>query len=286
MTLDSREYSNKMTSDQDLIYDSDKSRWITIEEIKQIFNHKELIYQLVRRDIVTRYKRSTLGILWTMLNPLGTMIILTIVFSRFFNMRGVYPAYIITGLVAWNFFSQTLQFSLNTTLWGSDLYHKIYMPRTAFIISVTGGGLINLGFALVPMLLIFLVTNVKIQLSFLLLPVAILLLAMFTLGLSLLLSTAVVFFPDVAEFFPVLITAWLYLTPIIYPEELLQDFFHGLVLTLNPMYHLIKLFRDLVYGGFVPPWWEWLTAAAIASVMLAIGWKVFTNKSKLFGYYE
>ena len=151
-------------------------------------------------------------------------------------MRGVYPAYIITGLVAWNFFSQTMQFSLNTTLKGSDLYKKIYMPRTAFVISVVGGGLINFLFALVPMLLIFLVTKVSIQPSIMLMPVAILLLAMFTLGLSLLLSTTAVFFPDVAEFFPVLITAWLYLTPIIYPEELLQDFFHGLVLTLNPIY--------------------------------------------------
>lgn len=275
-----------MSLNHEVIYDSDKSRWISIEEVKDIVRHKEMIYQLVRRDIVTRYKRSYLGLLWTMLNPLGTMIILTIVFSRFFNMRGVYPAYIITGLVAWNFFSQTMQFSLNTTLKGSDLYKKIYMPRTAFVISVVGGGLINFLFALVPMLLIFLVTKVSIQPSILLMPVAILLLAMFTLGLSLLLSTTAVFFPDVAEFFPVLITAWLYLTPIIYPEELLQDFFHGLVLTLNPIYHLIKLFRDLVYGGIVPPWNEWLVAAGIALVMLVIGWKVFMSKSKYFGYYE
>lgn len=274
-----------MLSDQANIYDSAKTRWVSIEEIKAIFRYKDLIYQLMRRDIVARYKRSVLGVLWTMLNPLGTMIILTIVFSRLFNMRGVYPAYIITGLIAWNFFSQTTQFSLNTTLWGSGLYHKIYMPRTAFIISVAGGGLINLGFALVPMALIYLVTSVQVHFSALLVPFAVLLLAMFTLGLSLFLSTIAVFFPDVAEFFPVFITAWLYLTPIIYPEQLLQDVFYGLVLKLNPMYYYIKIFRNLMYDGIIPPWWEWLVAVLVASVFLVAGWKIFTNKSKLFGYY-
>jgi len=274
-----------MISDQVNIYDSDKTRWVSIEEIKAIIRYKDLILQLMRRDIVARYKRSALGVLWTMLNPLGTMIILTIVFSRLFDMRGIYPAYIITGLIAWGFFSQTTQFSLNTTLWGSGLYHKIYMPRTAFIISVAGGGLINLGFALVPLALIYLVTGVQLNFSVLLLPFAVLLLAMFTLGLSLFLSTAAVFFPDVAEFFPVFITAWMYLTPIIYPEKLLQDVFYGLILKLNPMYYYIKIFRNLLYDGFIPPWWEWLIAFVIGSVMLVAGWKLFTNKSRLFGYY-
>lgn len=274
-----------MATEQENIYDSNKTRWVSIEEIKAIVRYKDLIVQLIRRDIVARYKRSALGVLWTMLNPLGTMIILTIVFSRLFDMRGVYPAYIITGLIGWNFFSQTTQFSLNTTLWGSGLYHKIYMPRTAFIVSVTGGGLINLVFSLVPMLLIYLVTRVPLHATAFLLPFAVLLLAMFTLGLSLLLSTATVFFPDVAEFFPVFMSAWMYLTPIIYPETLLMDVLNGWVLKLNPMYYMIKLFRNVLYDGIVPGGMDWLIAFLIAGITLVIGWKVFTNKSKLFGYY-
>ena len=274
-----------MAIEETNIYDSDRVRSVALEEIRSIVHYKDLIVQLIRRDIVARYKRSVLGVLWTMLNPLGTMIILTIVFSRLFDMRGVYPAYIITGLVAWNFFSQTTQFSLNTTLWGSGLYHKIYMPRTAFIISVAGGGIINIVFALVPMLLIYLVTKVPLHASALLLPVAILVLAMFTLGLSLLLSTAAVFFPDVAEFFPVFISAWMYLTPIIYPEELLMDVLNGWVLKLNPMYHILKVFRMVLYEGVVPGGLEWLIAFLIAAVTLVVGWRVFTNKAKLFGYY-
>jgi len=108
---------------------------------------------------------------------------------------------------------------------------------------------------------------------------------MFTLGLSLLLSTAAVFFPDVAEFFPVLISAWMYLTPIIYPEALLMDVLNGWVLKLNPMYHMIKVFRMLIYEGVVPGVTEWLIAFLIAAVTLILGWRVFTDKSRIFGYY-
>ena len=274
-----------MAVDQENIYDSDKSRWVAIEELKAVIQYKDLVMQLIRRDIVARYKRSTLGILWTMLNPLGTMVILTIVFSRLFNMRGVYPAYIITGLIAWTFFSQTTLFALNTTLRGSELYQKIYMPRTAFILSVVGGGVINYIFSLVPLILIFLVTKVALHPSALLLPFALLLLTMFTLGFSLLVSTAAVFFPDVAEFFPVLMTAWLYLTPIIYPEELLMDILNGWVIKANPIYYLIRILRKILYDGVVPGGLDWLIAFLIAAGTLFIGWKVFTSKSNLFGYY-
>lgn len=274
-----------MTLEKTNIYDSDTVKSVALEEIRSIVQYKDLLVQLIRRDIVARYKRSVLGVLWTMLNPLGTMIILTIVFSRMFNMRGVYPAYVITGLVAWNFFAQTTQFSLNTTLWGSGLYQKIYMPRTAFIVSVTGGGIINIVFALVPMFIIYGATKVSLGASAFLLPIAVLLLAMFTLGFSLLVSTAAVFFPDVAEFFPVLISAWMYLTPIIYPEALLADVMGGWVLKANPMYHIIKIFSKVLFEGVVPSGLEWLIAFLIAAVTLVLGWRVFTDKAKLFGYY-
>lgn len=196
-----------MFDDNVNVYDSDKVKWVALEELKAVFRYKDLLGQLIRRDIVARYKRSTLGVLWTMLNPLGTMIILTIVFSRLFNMRGVYPAYIITGLVTWTFFSQSTSFALNTTLRGSDLYDKIYLPQTAFVISVIGGGVINFGISLVPLTIIYLATKVQLTTSVFLLPFVLLLLTMFTLGFSLLVSTGVVFFPDVAEFFPVVLQA-------------------------------------------------------------------------------
>jgi ABC-type polysaccharide/polyol phosphate export permease len=270
---------------KDTIYDSAKMRSAAVEELRAVWKYRDLLKQLVRRDIVTRYKRSVLGIAWTMLNPLGTMIVMSIVFSRMFGMSGSYPAYIITGLVAWNFFAQTTQFSLNATLWGSDLFKRIYIPRTAFVLATTGTGLVNMFFSLVPLVMIYIFTGVAFHISVLFLPLSILLLAVFALGISLLLSTLVVFFPDVAEFYPVLLTAWMYLTPIIYPETLLADVLNGWILKLNPFYYEFKIFRSLLFDGIIPDLSYWGKAIFISLFMLMAGWIIFTNKSKSFGYH-
>jgi len=267
------------------IYDSEKARIPAIEEIKELSRFRDLIFQLIRRDIVTRYKRSVLGVLWTMLNPLGTMVVMSVVFSRMFEMRGVYPAFIITNLVAWNFFSQTTTTSLNTMLWGSDLFQRIYLPRTAFVISTIGTGIVNVLFSLVPLVLIYLVTKVPLHASILLLPVAILSIAAFALGFSLILSTFVVFFPDIAEMYPILLTAWMYLTPIIYPESMIEDVLNGWLLRLNPLHHLIKLFRVITFNGEYPTLTELLLAVGVGFGTLIIGWVFFTKQSKKFSYY-
>lgn len=270
---------------KDHIYDSARLSSAPMEEIRSLWKFRDLLKQLIRRDIVTRYKRSVLGILWTMLNPLGTMIILSVVFSRMFDMRGVYPAYVITNLIAWTFFSQSSQFCLNSTLWGSDLLKKIFMPRTSFVVATVGTGFANLMFSFVPLTLIFFFYKVQITSAIFFLPLALMILIAFTLGFSLLISTLVVYFPDVAEFYPVLSTAWMYLTPIIYPEELLYDVLNGWVLKLNPFYHALKVFRKILFEGVMPTLTEWSIAGGIALAVFILGWVVFTNKSKKFGYY-
>jgi ABC-2 type transport system permease protein len=268
-----------------IIYDSSKHKNLAIEEIRSVYRYRDLIFQLIRRDLVTRYKRSVLGILWTMLNPLGTMLILSVVFSQIFNMRGTYPAYIMTNLIAWNFFSQTTSASLNAMLWGSSFFQKIYLPRTSFVVSTIGTGLINTLLALVPLILIFLITRVALPPTILLLPVAMFLLAAFALGIGLILSTFVAFFPDIAEMYPILLTAWMYLTPIIYPEEIMAHALGGWLLRLNPLYPVIRVFRQVLFDGKVPSLIEWGIAAGIALGTLLIGWIFFTQKSNSFAYY-
>jgi ABC-2 type transport system permease protein len=267
------------------IYDSSKQKNAAVEEIRSIFRYRDLIAQLVRRDLVTRYKRSFLGILWTMLNPLGTMIILSIVFSRLFNMRGAYPAYIITNLVAWNFFSQTTSAALGSMLWGSSLFQRIYLPRTSFVVSTIGTGIVNTLLAMVPLVFIYLVTRAPLYATFFLFPIALLLLAAFSLGISLIVSTFVAFFPDVAEMYPILLTAWMYLTPIIYPEDLLKNVLGGWILRLNPLFPVVKVFRLVIYDGQVPTLAQWGVAAGIALGTLLIGWIFFTQRSKSFAYH-
>ncbi|HWS23253.1 MAG TPA: ABC transporter permease [Anaerolineales bacterium] len=267
------------------LYDSRKSPPAPIEEILSIFRYPDLIRQLVYRDLVARYKRSFLGVLWTMLNPLASMVILTIVFSRVFEMRGVYPAYILTNLLGWNFFAQTTQFSLNTILYGYELSKKIYMPRTAMILATAITGMINMLFALVPLVIIYLATGTPISTSALLLPFSLIFLAAFTLGVSLLVSTLAVLFPDIGEFFPVLLMGYMYLTPVIYPASLITDVAGGWLLWLNPMYYLLNFLQLILFQGTFPGVADWLSAAAFSFTFLVLGWIVFTNASRRFSYY-
>jgi ABC-type bacteriocin/lantibiotic exporter with double-glycine peptidase domain len=116
-------------SEKTMIYDSAKRVSPAIEELRGIFQYRDLIYQLVRRDIVTRYKRSVLGIAWTMLQPLGMMIIMTIVFSNLFQSVKGYPTYILSGLVAWTFFSQTTTAAIHQVVWGGTLFRRIYIKK-------------------------------------------------------------------------------------------------------------------------------------------------------------
>jgi ABC-2 type transport system permease protein len=269
-----------------LVYDSSKRGVPAIEEVKEVFNFRNLIFQLARRDILARYKRSFLGVIWTMLNPLGMMLVLTIAFSHMIKVETVhgYPAYVLSGLMAWNFFSQTTTASMVNLVWGGGLLHRIYIPRTSFALAAIATGLINLILGIVPMIIVMLITQVPIHLSILALPVAMLLLASFSLGLGLIISTIAAYFPDVAEMYQILLTAWMYLTPIIYPESFLPDQYRYLVTHINPMYYLVKMYRLLIYDGRMPTLEEFLPALAISLITLVIGWIIFSNKSDEFAY--
>jgi len=136
------------------IYDSSKQVSPALEELREIFRYRNLVSQMVRRDILTRYKRSVLGVAWTMLNPLGTAIILVLVFSNVFGISSPgYPIYVLSGIIAWNFFSQTTNAAMVNLVWGGDLLRRIYIPRTIFAVSSVGTGLVNLCLSLVPLLL-------------------------------------------------------------------------------------------------------------------------------------
>lgn len=267
------------------IYDSARQGSPAIEELRAVFNYRYLIVQLVRRDILTRYKRSALGVAWTMLNPLGTMLILTIVFSQAFggSQQG-YAAYVLSGLIAWNFFAQSTNAATLHLVWGGSLLKKIYIPRTSFAISATGTGLINLLLSLIPLVLVMLIIQVPIRWTIVLLPIPILFLAMFALGVGLIISTMAIYYADIAEMYQILLTAWMYLSPVIYSPEILPEAYRYWIVRLNPMFYLIELFRMPVYYGKVPGVDLLLISAGIATITLFFGWIFFTSKSDEFAY--
>jgi ABC-type polysaccharide/polyol phosphate export permease len=275
-----------MSTKATVTYDSAQRTNPAIEELQEAFNYHHLILQLVRRDVLTRYKRSVLGIAWTLLAPLGMMLILTLVFSQIFRFNTVYgyAAYLLSGLLAWNLFSQTTTAAMANLVWGGGLLNRIYLPRTSFALAAIGTGLVNICLATIPLLLIIFITDVPLTIAFVFLPVPMLLLAFFSLGVGLLISTLAVYFPDVVEMYQIVLTAWMYLTPIIYPVEVLPEPVRFLITHLNPMYYLVELYRMAVYYGRFPTWEELLPAVVISISTLIAGWWLFARKSDEFAY--
>jgi len=265
-------------------YDSKNRKHPAVEEFLDSIKYRDLIYQFIRRDIVARYKRSFLGVLWTMLQPLGMMVVMAIVFSTLFRRVEGYAAYVLSGLIAWTYFSQTTTAAIFQIVWGGVLIRRIYIPATSFSISSIGTGMVNLVLSLIPLLIIVIVVGRPITWALLFLPIAVLLLTAFSLGISLIISTMTVYFPDLKEMYTIIVQVWMYLTPIIYPADILPEAYRFWVLHLNPMYYMIIMFRTPIYEGAFPPLSIVLPGALIALTTLLIGWVYFSNKADEFAY--
>lgn len=282
-TNETLDQAKKIDPSSGFVYDSSRRGSPPIEELRELLRYHNLVQQMIRRDIVTRYKRSFLGVAWTMLNPLGTTLILTIVFSEVFVVSNGYAGYVLSGLMPWTFFAQTTNAAMVSLVWGGGLLKRIYLPRTIFAVSGVGTGLVNLLLSLVPLVIIFLGTGVPIKATALLLPIPILFLTMFSLGVGLFISAIAIYFADVAEMYQIILTAWMYLSPVIYTADMLPEKYLWVV-KLNPMYYLISLFRAPIYDGRIPEIHEWLIAGAISLSALLVGWIFFSYKADEFAY--
>ena len=270
----------------EFVYDSTHSRSPALDELREILHYRDLLLQLTRRDILTRYKRSVLGIAWTMLNPLGTMLILSFVFARAFGQGPDYAAYILSGLVAWLMFSQSTNAAMVHLIWGEGLLKRVYIPRTVFALSAVGVALVNLCLSMAPLLIVMGLTGVPIRWTILFLPVPVLCLALFSLGIGLMVSTLAVYFADVAEMYPIIVLAWMYLTPVIYPRQYLENFSPvGVwIARLNPMAHLVDLFRAPVFDGVIPGPVQLIICLAIGLITAGLGWWIFTRRADELAY--
>ncbi len=204
-----------------LFYDSARRGTPPVEEIRGAFEYRHLILQLVRRDVLTRYKRSVLGIAWTLLNPLGMMVVLTLAFSQIFRFMRYYklPGLCVERLIILDLFLAGNHGSHGQSGMGRRPLNRIYIPRSSFALAAIGTGIVNMALATIPLLFVMVITKVPINISLVFLPVPVLLLAGFALGMGLLISALAVYFPDVVEMYQIVLTAWFYLTPIIYPER-------------------------------------------------------------------
>ncbi len=266
------------------IYDSSRRPHPLVEELLSLIKYRELVYQFTSRSITARYKRSIIGVAWTMLNPLMTMVVLTLVFSQLFKWNvPYYPVYVLSGLIVWGFFSHTTSAAMGEMIWSGGLLNRIYVPKSVFAVSAIGTGLVNLGLSLIPLLLIALILGIRFNPALLVLPFSVLLLSIFSLGVGLMLATAAVYFADMIPVYEVILTIWMYATPIIYPVEIVPPQLLWLF-RLNPLLYLLQTFRDPIYKGVIPGWDVWAIAAAFALAAFLAGGLIFTSKSNEYAY--
>jgi ABC-type polysaccharide/polyol phosphate export permease len=266
------------------IYDSANRRSPVVEELWALIRYRSLVGELVARSIKTRYKRSFLGVAWTMINPLLTMVVLTLVFSQIFGADSrAYPLLVLSGLILWNFFAQSTMAAMNDLMWSGGLIGRIFVPKSVFAVAAVATGLVNLGLALIPYLLIALLLGGNLSWRLLGLPLPILITAMFTLGVGLAMSRLAVYFQDVMPMYEILLTAWMYLTPVIYPLSILPDRLES-VLRLNPMSLQVELFRAMLYQGQWPATGSLMVAFGLASLTLLAGWLIFTSGVRSYAY--
>lgn len=265
-------------------YDSDRQSSRFLREIVELWRYRDLLGLMIANVVKTRYKRSVLGVVWTLLNPLLNMIVLTVAFSTFFrNSLEHYPVYVLSGLIVWNFFVQTTTFAMNSLVWGGSLIKRIYVPRSVFAVASLGNGLVNLGLSLIPLVAIMLVIGHSFFVTWWVMPLAVLLLSMFALGVALFLSILAAFFTDILEVYQVVLQAWFFLTPIMYPKTILPPQW-AWFLNLNPMYDLLEIFRTPIYQGYLPGPNTFAAAVVAAGVSLLVGWWAFTRKADELAY--
>jgi ABC-2 type transport system permease protein len=251
----------------------------------QLLRYRDLVRALVLRDLKVRYRRSTIGFLWTMLQPLLTMLVLSAVFSALFRFDiPNYPVYALAGIMFWNFFSQSITASMNSLRGNAHLFTKVPVPKEVFPVATVVAGVINLLLALIPLFAILLVTGHPIRPALLFLPAAILLAALFTLGAGLLLSPLAVFFHDIIEMVSVLLTLFMYLTPLFYPMDIVPERYLWAV-RFNPIRSVLEVFRDPIYYGKIPPLSHLTVAVTITLLALVVGTVAFRKSSDRIPFY-
>ncbi len=238
--------------------------------------------ELVVRDIKTRYRRSVLGLLWTLLNPLLMMMILTVVFSTLFKSSiEHFPVYLLTGQAIFNFFSEATNNAMSSIITGSSLIRKVYIPKYLFVISKIISTLVNLVASFCALLIVMAATGVPITWAILGAILPIIYVFVLATGIGLLLSSIAVFFRDTVHFYGILLTAWMYLTPMFYPVSILPDNIKPFV-DANPMYNIILCLRSITLDGQMAPFSVHLSCIAWSCAMLILGLSVFYRTQDRF----
>ena len=253
--------------------------------IETFGRYKGLLMQLVSRDLKIKYRRSVLGYLWSLLNPLLMMLVLAAVFGALLRPNiPNFTIYLLTGQVMFNFFSESTNLAMGSIVSSASLIRKVYIPKYLFPLSKIAFSFVNLLFSLLAVVLMLIITQTPITWTILAFPLPLIYMAIFATGMGMLLSALTVFFRDIMHLYGVLLQAWMYLTPIIYDLAIIPEEYQFLM-NANPLYHYVTCFREIVMNGTFPGLKTHLYCLFFALVALIIGVWVFYKKQDRFILY-
>lgn len=252
----------------------------------EFWKYRDFLKLLVDKNVKLKYRRSWLGYVWSILNPLMIMVVMSIVFSTMFK-RNVdnFPVYLFCGQLLFNFMNTATTQSIFSVTSNAALLKKTYVPKYLFTVAKVTSCLVDLLFSLGAMVIVLLVTGHHITWYALLFPFVLIQLYVFCAGLGLFLAQASVFFKDMQFIYQAATTAWMYLSAIFYPLEALPEDIIWLIKHFNPMYFYIGQFRDLIYYGRMPGHLIILAGCGAALLALILGvWSFMRSKDRFILY--
>lgn len=252
---------------------------------RNMVKYKDLFIELVIKDIKLKYRNSVLGILWSMLNPLLMMVVISIVFMALFrNEIPNFPVYVLIGRILYHFFTEATSFSMESIENNGQLIRKVYVPKYFFPLSRVVSSFIITFISLLPVVLMMVILGIPFKWINLLFLVPLLLLLLISSGIGLLLSSLYVFFKDIKHFYSVLMLMIMYMTPIFYPVTIIPDKYMPII-ELNPLYPIVVMFRDVVMYGQLFSLYHFFLSCIYVVFYCLVGLIVFFKTRDRFIYH-
>ena len=250
--------------------------------LKELYNYREMIYNLVKKDLRGRYKGSVLGFLWTFINPLLQLAVYTLVFSTIMRVNvDKFYMYLFIALIPWIFFTTSILGGTISIIQNKDLIKKIYFPRIIIPISTVLATIMNMIFSMAVVILALFISGIGISYYVLLLPVIMILEFFLVLGMVFLFSSLNVFFRDIEYILSIIMMIWFYMTPIVYTVEMIPEKYQTLFY-LNPMTNIVIFYRDILFYKRMPSFGFIGGVFLYSLAMIIIGYFVFQKLQKNF----
>ena len=250
--------------------------------LKELYNYREMVYNLVKKDLRGRYKGSVLGFLWTFINPLLQLAVYTMVFSTIMRVNvDKFYMYLFIALIPWIFFTTSILGGTISIIQNKDLIKKIYFPRIVIPISTVLATFMNMVFSMIVVILTLFISGIGISYYILLLPLIMILEFFLVLGMVFLFSSLNVFFRDIEYILSIIMMVWFYMTPIVYTVEMIPEKYKALFY-LNPMTNIVIFYRDILFYKRMPSFGFIGGVFLYSMAMIVIGFFVFQKLQKNF----